>query len=309
MTAYYNEIDPFCIEWLHNLMEHGLIAKGDVDDRSIKDVTPNDLRGYTQCHFFAGIGVWSYALRQAGWEDTRQVWTGSCPCQPFSAAGKRNGFDDERHLWPDFFYLIEKCRPSIIFGEQVAGKDGLSWLDLVQSDLEGTNHAFAAADLCAAGVGSPQIRQRLWWVAYRMGYTEYDGPPAEREPRGASEESRVFQSKGPGPLVRLAYSDSAGREQRDWYDSPSRYGDTAASTSVYNRQTKPGATNGFWSNADWLRCTDEKWRPVESGTFPLVDGAASRVGRLRAYGNAIVPQVASLFISSVMEFVDGGSAS
>lgn len=303
MTVYYNEIDPFCVAWLHNLMEHGLIAKGDVDERSIEDVTPNDLRGYTQCHFFAGIGVWSYALRQAGWEDTRQVWTGSCPCQPFSAAGKRNGFDDERHLWPAFFYLIEKCRPSIIFGEQVAGKDGLSWLDLVQSDLEGTNHAFAAADLCAAGVGSPHIRQRLYWVAYR------DDERLERWSVNSSQRTYKFSTRESRMAGSLAYSDSAGREQRDWYDSPSRYGDTAASTSVYNRQTKPGATNGFWSNADWLRCTDEKWRPVESGTFPLVDGAASRVGRLRAYGNAIVPQVASLFISSVMEFVDGGSAS
>src|SRR5690606_31057001 len=140
-----------------------------VDTRSIEDVTPNDLQGYTQCHFFAGIGGWPLALRLAGWPDDRPVWTGSCPCQPFSQAGKGAGFADERHLWPAFFHLIEQCRPSVVFGEQVASKDGLAWLDLVQADLEGAGYACGAADLCAAGVGAPHIRQRLYWVANALG--------------------------------------------------------------------------------------------------------------------------------------------
>jgi len=165
MRAYYNEIDPYAAQWLRNLIEAGHIAPGDVDERSIEDVTPKDLHGYTQCHFFAGIGVWSYALRKSGWTDDRPVWTGSCPCQPFSAAGKGGGFDDERHLWPAFHHLIRVCRPPIVIGEQVASKDGLSWLDLVSSDMEGEGYAFGAVDTCAAGVGAPHIRQRLYWVA------------------------------------------------------------------------------------------------------------------------------------------------
>ena len=167
MTAYYNENDPYAAQWLRNLIEAGEIAPGYVDDRSIVDVRPDELDGYTQCHFFAGIGVWSYALRRAGWSDDRPVWTGSCPCQPFSAAGKGAGFDDERHLWPHFHWLISQCAPPVVLGEQVASKDGLAWLDLVQADLEGTGYASGAVDLCAAGVGAPHIRQRLWWVAER----------------------------------------------------------------------------------------------------------------------------------------------
>ncbi len=166
MTAYYNENDPKAAAWLRELMKADLIVAGDVDERSIEDVTPMDVAGYDQCHFFTGIGGWSYALRLAGWEDTRRVWTGSCPCQPFSAAGKGGGFSDERHLWPSWFYLIVECRPAILFGEQVASKAGLKWFDLVSTDLEAAGYASGAGDLCAAGVGAPHIRQRLYFVAH-----------------------------------------------------------------------------------------------------------------------------------------------
>lgn len=149
--ALYIEIDPFAADWLRNLIGAGLIAPGDVDERSIVDIRPSELIRYTQVHAFAGIGIWSLALREAGWPDNRGIWTGSCPCQPFSSAGRRGGFDDERHLWPAFFHLIQECRPSVIVGEQVASPDGLQWLDLVSSDMEGAGYAFGASDLCAAG--------------------------------------------------------------------------------------------------------------------------------------------------------------
>lgn len=165
MSAYYNEIDSFAAQWLRELIKAGHIAPGEVDTRSIENVAADDLAGFTQCHFFAGIGTWSYALRCAGWPDDRPVWTGSCPCQPFSAAGKRKGTADERHLWPSFFRLISQCRPDVIFGEQVASPDGLAWLDIISSDLEAAHYACGAVDTCAAGFGAPHIRQRLYWVA------------------------------------------------------------------------------------------------------------------------------------------------
>lgn len=165
MTAYYNEIDPYAAQWLRNLINAGHIAPGYVDERSIEDVFPSDLRGFTQCHFFAGIGVWSLALRNAGWSDDRPVWTGSCPCQPFSTAGQGAGFDDERHLWPAFHHLIKECKPPNVFGEQVASKDADTWIDLVSSDLEALGYAFGAVPFPSASVGAPHIRDRLYWVA------------------------------------------------------------------------------------------------------------------------------------------------
>ena len=162
---YYNEIDKYAAQWLRNLIEARHIPNGEVDDRSISDVRPSDLVGYTQCHFFAGIGGWSLAIRLAGWPDDRPVWTGSCPCQPFSVAGAGHGVADERHLWPHWFHLIRALRPDTIFGEQVEAAINHGWLDLVQDDLEGEGYALAPVGIPAAGVGAPHIRQRLWFVA------------------------------------------------------------------------------------------------------------------------------------------------
>jgi len=165
VTAFYNEIDPFAAAWLRRLISRGLIAPGVVDERSIEELEPEELEPFSQVHLFAGIGVWSHALRRAGWPDDRPVWTGSCPCQPFSVAGSKKGLDDERHLWPSFSALLAERCPPTVFGEQVAGTDGLDWLDLVFADLENQGYAVGAADLSAASVGAPHLRQRLYFVA------------------------------------------------------------------------------------------------------------------------------------------------
>ena len=165
MAAFYNEIDPYAAEWLRNLIKKGLIADGKVSTQSIVDIQPSDLAGFTQCHFFAGIGGWSHALRLAGWPDDRQIWTGSCPCQPFSIAGKGAGTDDPRHLWPHFHRLITAVRPSVVMGEQVAAAVGKSWLDGVCADLEGIGYSTGAAVIPACAIGALHRRDRIWFVA------------------------------------------------------------------------------------------------------------------------------------------------
>ena len=538
MTAYYNEIDPGAAAWLRELIKAGLIAPGDVDERSIEDVTPAELLGYTQCHFFAGIGVWSYALRKAGWPDDRPIWTGSCPCQPFSAAGKGKGFADERHLWPAFHWLIQQCRPDIVFGEQVDTALKSGWWDLVANDLEALDYATAAAVIPASAVGAPHMRHRLFFVA-KCGTESYNrvNAPQSREqnghknlqqmplgktsgsillgeaisgrealllqdvrqgqahqipdglvhgamggPQGAAQEAcpqgegllasaqddlpgegaglsgqgagseegcpvrsgpaceslagtdqcRVLRTHGGSvPAGRaeefrqpLTGSHSAGtglhicqregcllcdelragnmgrstsaldigsleeekgnlknaslddiqahgkndndtwgqadsgdqgigaphiRERLYWvadandaglegWRQPGREraaewpagtcsvvvgmaddklqqrpiparGDLAArgrqqepaEAAGLRRNSWPGSTNGHWGDADWLGCRDGKWRPVEPGTQPLVDGTASRVGLLRGYGNAIVAPQAQAFIEAYLE--------
>ena len=160
-----NEHDKHAAAWLRELIAAGHLPPGEVDERNIQELKADDLEGHKHVHLFAGIGGWPLALRLAGWPDDRPVWTGSCPCQPFSSAGKRKGVGDERHLWPEMFRLIRECRHPVIFGEQVASAIGHGWLDGVFADLEGEGYACGAVVLGAHSVGSLHIRQRLYWVA------------------------------------------------------------------------------------------------------------------------------------------------
>src|ERR1041384_1481204 len=434
--AYYNEIDKFNVAWLKELMKAGVIAPGEVDDRSIEDVQSSDLKGFTQCHFFAGIGVWSYALRAAGWPDDSPVWTGSCPCQGFSTSGKGEGFSDKRHLWPVWFRLASKCRPHTIFGEQVASKAGLAWLDVVSADLEGKGYAIGAADLCAASSGAPHIRQRLFFCAHpktirrkrfqprsdhletatqseyvhadyglssgveaisecerrrtgsfregcRCSNESNEAPErlasqlsathrrqtsgssnpnggnasAERLRRsgtnglrsedceagnrgnsarccegacvGESSESRESQEPigRPSSAGDSLITDSPGRRTRQQTSATVGHGSPADAASCAcgshdSEQSRPqrrfenlrdargpgwldpftarsvaeaGTTRGFWSDCDWWYGRDEKYRPIEPGLFPLVNGAAHRMVKLRGYGNALVAPLAQAF--------------
>jgi DNA (cytosine-5)-methyltransferase 1 len=166
MAIYYNEIDPYAAQWLRNLAAAREIPMGVVDERSIREVSGAATLGVHHAHFFAGIGGWPLALKLAGWPDLFEVWTGSCPCQPFSHAGKRRGKNDPRHLWPEFLRLITERRPATIFGEQVASPAGRAWVASVRADLEVLGYAVGTASLCAAGIGAPHGRSRIYWVAH-----------------------------------------------------------------------------------------------------------------------------------------------
>jgi DNA (cytosine-5)-methyltransferase 1 len=339
MSNYYNEIDPYCAQWLRNLVAAGHIPAGDVDERDIRQVKADDLKGYVQCHFFAGIGGWAYAARLAGWPDDRPLWTGSCPCQPFSNAGKKKGFKDDRHLWPDWFKLISERRPSIVFGEQVASPDGRAWLDSVQTDMEGGDYAFGALNLCAAGHGAPHARQRLFWVA-DADRKRWDGefllPRSERENDfeiAGSSEIGGLANTYQGQWRRVAGGEECGSHRwppgRNESNGQPQCDSAAGQLGDAEREglevgplpdgrdgivrikgpaaCKAGVVRGFWRNAElFLHCDerdgrpDWKYRPVEPGSFPLVDGLPGRVEQVCAYGNAIVPQVAAEIMRAVL---------
>ena len=315
MSAYYNEHDPFAAAWLRELIADGLIAEGDVDERDIQTLDPADLAGYTQCHFFAGIGGWSLALRLAGWPDDRPVWTGSCPCQPFSAAGANLGGTDPRHLWPAWYHLIRECRPPVLFGEQVESAVAHGWLDLVCDDMEREGYAIGAVSLPAASVGAPHIRQRLWFVA-------------EEQPAG------VYRNEDEGDvelLCNLCHNQPLGGECRCWhgeylcrdcdewtypfyYDLPAGGCQQCGGANLVDpererrrigRHERHHATHDE-SSSPWA---DYQLAPLYTGGLLPAPGInrilAARVSPIvdfmRGAGNAVVPQVAAAFIAAYQE--------
>lgn len=309
---YYNEWDKGAAAWLRELINNKLIPYGYVDERSITEVTPSDLEGFTQCHFFAGIGGWPLALKLAGVPESTRLWTGSPPCQPFSVAGQSRGFDDERHLAPAFLRLIRECKPELLFGEQVAAAIGKHWLDFVFLNLEEKGYTCGAAVLPACSVGAPHKRERLFFGACQLAQplrTERDGERihglgegnktqgsrAAAEPAGCGDSDGMVHTDSERLQGERGDSDSQGREGQDIRQAGLLNGAGSESDSTDSNYR-------FWSGAYWLGCRDGKFRPVESGTFPLADGISARVGRLRGYGNAIVPQVAAEFVKAFMAY-------
>ena len=333
---YYNEFDPFAAEWLKSLIKNGLIPDGEVDTRSIVDVQPDELREYNQCHFFAGIGGWIHALRLAEWPDDRPIWTGSCPCQPFSVAGKGKGKDDERHLWPIFHRLISECRPPVVMGEQVAGKAGYGWFDGVQSDLEREGYASRAVDIPACAVNAPHIRQRLYWIAVAQPECQGEGWRRLHKPDESTSPSEIRPSDKFGGRSSdncdMGNTDSAGQREHggavavqtqqpgaqcsggDAYDMADanqqrcdRF-DALLRPNARERGAQAlheAAGSSHWNGAEWLTGADGKTRRAKPGVRLLVDGVPNRVGRLRGYGNAIVPPLAAEVIKAFMEVADG----
>lgn len=285
--VYYNENDPYAVRWLKNLMRENLIPKGVIDDRSIEDVKSNELRGFTQCHFFAGIAGWALALQIAKWPNHRHVWTGSCPCQPFSVAGKKEGIKDKRHLWPAWFNLIRKCNPSTVFGEQVARAFTAGWFDMVADDLEKEGYKVGSSILPACSVGAPHRRDRLFFVGdteyHGLSAAQITGGPAEKckdDPEGSLEAQQPQRTGGQENNAALANSDS----------------ERGKTDSTFPLREREYALNGS-SSAD---SRHSGWS-TEPGMGKLAHGISCRMGKLRALGNAIVPGLAAEFIKSYLE--------
>jgi DNA (cytosine-5)-methyltransferase 1 len=277
---YYNEWDKPTANWLRELIKRKLLPEGYVDERSITEVTASDLEGFTQCHFFAGIGGWSRALQLCRIPSTVKLWTGSPPCQPFSQAGSQRGKFDERHLAPTFLKLIDQCKPPIVFGEQVAKAVEDGWLDDLHVEFEKQGYAIGTSILSGGIVGAPHKRERLFFGAIR---SVVDSNRHEYW-------SKVFRGNG------KAY----GTEIIDWKEIFESWKSMGTGSNVL----------GSWDSGRPNLCRDGKFRIIEPSIPLLVNGISSGMGRLRGFGNAIIPPLAASFIQDFLiscdENIKGG---
>lgn len=383
----YNDSDPFAAEWLRSLVANNCIPEGVVDGRPFQELDVAELVRYRQCHFFCGIAGWPEALRLAGLQHVPGIWTQSLPCQPLSSAGQQRGEKDERHLWPEFYSLVSECRPAVLFGEQSGSKDGREWIDGVSLDLEELGYIVGSSDLCAAGIGAPHIRQRIYWGAIRLADSKHDagrpehvGESRERNKttidsaecsgarrmantengnrwgRISREEAGTWQdgerrvrpsgSGANGGMGHAPSHDERGSEQRQQIDSEGIAAGGSGSgmdntvcqglerhARNVDDGNQPGridtgedgsiAPSDSWRDWYLVKCRDGKARRIGTNVRPLAYGVPrdlgqhkpelrsllrpagrNRVGRLKGYGNAIVPQLAAMFVKSFFESVE-----
>lgn len=296
--ALYNEIEPAAAHVLRQVMADGVIAPGTIDTRSIKELKAHDVRGFTQAHFFAGGGLWSVAARLAGWPDDWPLWTASCPCQPFSQAGRGAGFADERHLWPDLLRLVDELdaweRPPVIVGEQVAGQAGYDWFDRVRVDLGERGYQAGVVNIPAAAVDAPHIRQRLYWAAVRGDVADV--------PHNRQQWTGIARRWGSGPANDDGHGVTLGDAFEPGLEGQRRHGvscnagsvgckeafgspcngdaqDIQGATNSIERPHRPDDAHGsFWADHEWLRCHDGKARRTKPRICMLANEYAASVG-------------------------------
>lgn len=292
---FYNDFDSKNCAWMQQLIEDKQIPNGKVVCQDIITIKPNELQGYTQHHFFAGVGGWPAAISRAGWPNSRPIWSASLPCQPFSHAGEGKGFEDPRaQLWNPFLELVKVQRPELIVGEQVQAAIGKGWLDRVQADLEAEGYTVGAIVLGAHSVGAPHRRQRIYWMAHtkdsdrgseqqaegeRVGWSGSSGggrvgnSGIVRRDKGISRDGRSEASEGSAhwsgadrPSVKwVANGEQSGLEGHagdgDRGGEPRRQ-QAEATGSV--------AASGAWSDFRIIHFRDGSKRRIESSLEPMV---------------------------------------
>ena len=195
---------------------------------------------------------------------------GGFPCQPWSDAGKKLGTEDDRDLWPEMARVIEELRPQWVIGENVRGfVNEPMGLARSLADLDSLGYKTTYWVLPAAAVGAPHQRNRVWIVAHARRNATRTGEALDRD--ATKRRKRIFDASNGGEDV--ADADSAGLEGRK---TPGNFG-----------------SKWPWRNEQSERCCNSSghtWA-TEPNVGRVAHGIPQRVDRLKALGNAVVPQV------------------
>ena len=225
------------------------------------------------------------------WHGTVDIISGGFPCQPYSTAGKRLGKEDERHLWPEMLRAIREVSPRWVVGENVRGlvnwNDGLVF-DEVQADLEAEGYEVQPFLLPACGVNAPHRRDRIWFVAYA------EGNGSNRTPKATSGEvRRSDREQNPQFAKRSEVRNATNTNSRKSSGEEHGPQEPGQHTQAHPRgwwadfPTQPpvcGGNNGLSRELDGI--TFSKWRNES----------------IKAYGNAVVPQVVHQIFKAIEQY-------
>jgi len=211
-----------------------------------------------------------YNVRTVAYDGPVDVIAGGYPCQPFSGAGKRKGADDDRHLWPAMFSLIKKHRPTWVIGENVAGHISLG-LDAVLADLASEDYACRPFVIPACAVNAPHRRDRVWIIANSAGHGWEQG---------------------------LAHSGGflEGTPPREEFG----FGDGGKTLANAPGSGLEGKQRTLVERSRIRLANSSQWE-TEPAVGRVVAGIPNRVDRLKALGNAVVPQIPELIGNAILQ--------
>ena len=211
------------------------------------------------------------------------VLVGGYPCQPFSVAGRQRGEEDERHLWPEVHRLIRELRPRWVICENVSGHIKLG-LDEVLSTLEAEGYTVWPFVIPACSVDAPHKRDRVWIVA--NSHSSADGRASRQDER---EDGQVSQRNNGGVV------DQSGEIRTAMADSQSERLQGRTEEQVYGVGDVSQQFDG--SGADFR----DGW-PTEPNVGRVANGVPSRSHRIKALGNAVVPQIPEIIGKTIMRY-------
>ncbi len=240
------------------------------------------------------------------------ILTGGFPCQPFSVAGKRLGTEDDRNLWNEMYRAIKEIQPRWVVAENVRGI--INWskglvFEQVQTDLENEGYEVQSFILPACSINAPHKRERVWFVAYR--------PNAGAESLQQQGENRIFGFENSTDTQCFRGLQSKQNKSSKFTNKNGSKKRVTSNSNTKRREIhEQSQTQGAQSSNELFgrKCTIQNWNdfPTQSPICSRNDGISSELDSvtfsrwrresIKAYGNAIVPQVALQIFKTINEF-------
>lgn len=228
--------------------------------------------------------------------DKVDLLTAGFPCQPFSVAGKKKGIKDDRYLWPEVRRIIGESKPNWIMLENVSGI--IPYLDPILEDLERENYIWQAFLIPASSIGAPHKRERLWIVANSDSKRRNDRPDNRKERSVQDNWQRhvkTLQSEWPQFVPESWKTFNA----QDWLTNPNSITSEQANKGTITEQDKWNARLGY-SRQDRSNSSKFNWQEDQPPIPGMDDGLPYGLDRNKALGNAIVPQIAYVFLKAIV---------